>query len=105
MDLDRRILQAALQPQPQQQWNPVIGFLMPLYRELLVAQLAGPRLVDGSPHAIRHRVRAAWDHATAAFRVLGFEYLPILGCKPIANESANERALNAAMDDAAKEAR
>ena len=36
--------------------------------------------------------------AMAAFRQIGFEYVHPFGCKPMDNESANERALNAAVD-------
>lgn len=95
MELDKRILAAAMQP-PQPQWNPVLGFLLPLYSRLVAA--GGVCTPDAE-------VAAAWDTALAAFRVLGFEYVPILGCRKIDNQSANERALDAALDDAAKEAR
>lgn len=103
--LDPRLIAAAA-AQPQNMWNPVLGFLLPLYGQLVAAAVRSDGLcgvTDSEGHDIV--ARCAWQQALAAFAVLGFEYVPDFGCKRIDNESANERALNAAITEAAQEAR
>lgn len=100
-DIDLRILAAAMaQPQNQQQWNPVLGFLIPLYGQLVVSE--GVATSEASAAA---SAADAWQQALAAFRQIGFQFIPPLGCKVIDNESANELALNRGLDEAGRDAR
>ena len=97
--LDSRTLAAAV-AQPQPQWSPVLGFLLPLYLRLVVCEG-----VATSEEAAESSAADAWQQALAAFRQIGFDYVPILACKQIDNESANARALDRALDAAGKELR
>jgi hypothetical protein len=105
-EIDRRILAAvASAQQPTQQWNPVLGFLLPLYGQLLTADVRQRGGIHPDGAAMAYAANLAWLQALAAFREIGFECVHPLGCKMIDNESANERALNAGLDEAGKDAR
>jgi len=83
MKLAPLIAQAALNAQAQQPvWNPVLGFLLPLYAQLLVAEVQSDGRSTNAADA-QERSNRCWHLANLAFSQLGFEHVPPLGCKRI----------------------
>jgi len=97
MQIDPRILAAAAAAQPQ--WNPVVGFLVPVYAGLLQAATMDGGLPEGKAEA-RDRAQRAWEAAIEAFARLGFTFVPPLGCRPADNYGAALRDLDEAVDAA-----